>query len=100
LTGISPLTLCLLKLVFWVLLFVPSCLSALLYISEIDSPSSFIFIFVTTFGLLSFNACIASLIIGYNLVLPCRLLEPLAIYLTALANSCQFLFILSTLSAP
>ncbi|KAJ7288393.1 hypothetical protein C8J57DRAFT_1280083 [Mycena rebaudengoi] len=88
LTGIvSPPTLCLLKVLFGVLLFVPSCLSALLYISEIDSPSSFIFIFVTTFGLLSFNACIASIAVGYNLAHPCRLFEPLAIYLTALANS-------------
>ncbi|KAJ7279116.1 hypothetical protein C8J57DRAFT_1502938 [Mycena rebaudengoi] len=73
---VNPLTLRLLKLLSSILLLLPSCLSALLYISEQDAPSSYIFFFTTIIGL-----------IYMILALPCRLIEPFAIYLTALANS-------------
>ncbi|KAJ7279147.1 hypothetical protein C8J57DRAFT_154692 [Mycena rebaudengoi] len=87
LTGVTPLTLHLLKLLSWILLLLPSCLSALLYISEQDAPSSYIFFITTFIGLLYISLIIALTTVVLSLALPCRLVEPFTIYLTVLANS-------------
>lgn len=87
-TSASPLTLRLLKVLSCILLLLPSCFSAVLYFNEKDAPSYPFFISTVLF-LMSMSLFFAMVTVTFSLALPCRLVEPFAIYLTALANSCQ-----------
>jgi hypothetical protein len=79
----------LVRLLVWVLLFAPACLSAALYIWEQHAPASVIFIFLTGYTIFFFALCITATIFRTRLSPRCRLVEPFAVYLVILINCCQ-----------
>ncbi|KAJ7506670.1 hypothetical protein B0H11DRAFT_2271979 [Mycena galericulata] len=74
---IHPLALRLLKLVSWVLLFVPSYLSAVLPVPQDGFVSGIVLLF-TFIGLQCIAATLATMTVVYKLSPRCRLIEPLA----------------------
>ncbi|KAJ7468933.1 hypothetical protein B0H11DRAFT_2196887 [Mycena galericulata] len=80
-TNGHPLALRLLKLVSWVLLFVPSYFSAVLPEPQDGGLLSFIVFFFTLIGLHCIAAFLAALTLVYKLSPRCRLIEPLAVCL-------------------
>ncbi|KAJ7931722.1 hypothetical protein B0H13DRAFT_1957360 [Mycena leptocephala] len=76
----------LVRLLVWVLLFAPACLSAALYIWEQHAPASVIFIFLTGYTIFFFALCITATIFRTRLSPRCRLVEPFAVYLVILIN--------------
>ncbi|KAJ7279007.1 hypothetical protein C8J57DRAFT_1305267 [Mycena rebaudengoi] len=77
-----PLVVLVVKLIAWFLLFLPSYLSALLYIGEKDAPRSWLFLRLTAVGLVIFTFSVANYIVLLpDITPPCRLTEPFALYL-------------------
>ncbi|KAJ7931746.1 hypothetical protein B0H13DRAFT_2524813 [Mycena leptocephala] len=94
----SLLQLCLNRLLVWVLLFAPACLSAALYIWEQHVPASFIFCYITAYIIFIFALCITVTIFRLGLSPRCRLVEPFAVYLVILINFCQSMSLLIALN--
>jgi len=88
-SSIHPLVLPFIKPFCVLLLYVPSYLSALLYIGEKDAPPSLTFWQVTAYGLLVFTAFFGlTVAIGFAKLSPsCRLIEPVAIYLVTVIGA-------------
>ncbi|KAJ7279009.1 hypothetical protein C8J57DRAFT_1305274 [Mycena rebaudengoi] len=68
-----PLVVLVVKLIAWFLLFLPSYLSALLYIGEKGAPRGWLFLRLAAVGLY--------IVLLPDITPPCRLTEPFALYL-------------------